>query len=72
MVESSKSPRDFNQGLMELGALICTPLNPSCGQCPLRRQCAAYADGRVDELPAAEGQNRPRASFASRLSRHQP
>ena len=51
LVASSTSPRDFNQGLMELGALVCTPRNPSCGRCPLRRQCTAFLSGRVDKLP---------------------
>jgi A/G-specific adenine glycosylase len=51
LVASSKSPRDFNQGLMELGALICTPRNPACDRCPLRRECAAFISGRVDQLP---------------------
>jgi A/G-specific adenine glycosylase len=60
LVASSKSPRDFNQGLMELGALICTPRNPLCGQCPLRRQCVAFVSGRVEELP------RPKAKLATR------
>src|SRR3954471_4757203 len=51
LVSSSKAPRDFNQGLMELGALICTPRNPSCGRCPLRKHCAAFLTDRVDALP---------------------
>ncbi|MDP9361208.1 MAG: A/G-specific adenine glycosylase [Acidobacteriota bacterium] len=51
LVASSKSPREFNQGLMDLGALVCTPRKPNCGVCPLRRDCAAFAAGRVDELP---------------------
>jgi A/G-specific adenine glycosylase len=51
LVAASKSPRDFNQGLMELGALVCTPRNPACDRCPLRRQCAAYLSDRVEELP---------------------
>jgi A/G-specific adenine glycosylase len=51
MVASSKSPRDLNQGLMELGALVCTPRKPLCGQCPLRSHCAAFMSGRADELP---------------------
>jgi len=37
---------------MELGALICTPRNPSCLLCPLREHCVARAAGRVDEFPA--------------------
>lgn len=51
LVAASKSPRDFNQGLMELGALVCTPRNPSCGRCPLRKHCAAFLTDRVDALP---------------------
>src|SRR3954453_5257520 len=54
LVAASKSPRDFNQGLMELGALVCTPRNPSCGRCPLRAQCAAFINDPVDELPRAK------------------
>ncbi len=60
MVTLSASPRDLNQGLMELGALICTPRKPACQRCPLRRQCAAFSTGRVDELP------RPKAKTATR------
>ncbi|MEA2237445.1 MAG: A/G-specific adenine glycosylase [Thermoanaerobaculia bacterium] len=60
LVASAKSPRDFNQGLMELGALVCTPRNPDCGVCPLRRGCAAYSSGRVDEFPW------PKAKLATR------
>jgi len=52
LVHACRKPRDFNQGLMELGALICTPRNPSCLVCPLRESCVALATGRVDELPA--------------------
>ncbi len=46
-----KNPGDFNQALMELGALVCTPANPRCGICPMRRVCLAKARGLVDELP---------------------
>lgn len=51
LVSRAKSPRALNQGLMELGALVCTPRNPSCLICPVRRDCAALAQGRVDEFP---------------------
>ena len=30
---------DFNQSLMELGALVCTPTQPRCGDCPVRPDC---------------------------------
>jgi A/G-specific adenine glycosylase len=35
---------DFSQALMELGALVCLPLNPRCDACPMRRVCAAPTD----------------------------
>ena len=41
----------FNQSLMELGALICTPRQPRCGICPMAKHCVAYRQGRVHELP---------------------
>ena len=41
----------FNQSLMELGALICTPREPQCGVCPIAKQCVAYREDRIPELP---------------------
>lgn len=52
LVEACRSPRALNQGLMELGALICKPRNPTCLLCPLRNDCTALATGRVDDFPA--------------------
>lgn len=46
-----KEPGNFNQAAMELGALICTPKNPNCDQCPVRRQCRAHRDGLEQEIP---------------------
>eukprot|EP00698_Gefionella_okellyi_P004859 TRINITY_DN14491_c0_g1_i1.p1 TRINITY_DN14491_c0_g1~~TRINITY_DN14491_c0_g1_i1.p1 ORF type:complete len:590 (-),score=132.58 TRINITY_DN14491_c0_g1_i1:17-1672(-) len=40
---SEQRPGDFNQALMELGAILCTPQKPNCGQCPVRAQCWSYA-----------------------------
>ncbi|WP_154987320.1 A/G-specific adenine glycosylase [Laceyella tengchongensis] len=45
------APGDFNQALMELGALICTPSSPQCLFCPLQSVCNAYAEGIEEELP---------------------
>lgn len=39
------------QGLMDLGATVCTRSRPLCAQCPLIKGCTAHAQGRVDELP---------------------
>ncbi len=43
----------FNQAMMELGATICTPRNPDCASCPLRRECRAFAAGVQDRIPVA-------------------
>ena len=43
----------LNQSLMELGALVCTPRAPRCGECPLRGFCVAHRTGRAGELPCA-------------------
>ncbi|KAF9953050.1 hypothetical protein BGZ70_000384 [Mortierella alpina] len=37
-------PGCFNQSLMELGAVICTPQNPKCDECPVQTSCRAYAE----------------------------
>lgn len=44
-------PSFFNQALMELGALICTPGVPACLLCPVREHCAAFREGMQAELP---------------------
>jgi A/G-specific adenine glycosylase len=41
----------FNQSLMELGALICTPRNPQCPVCPVKKLCVAFRENRAAELP---------------------
>jgi A/G-specific adenine glycosylase len=38
---SQRRPGDFNQAMMELGALLCTPRSPQCGSCPVRTWCAS-------------------------------
>ena len=53
-----ENPRSFNQGLMELGALICTPKKPACTICPVQPHCRAYQADTVDlrPLPTARQQ----------------
>jgi A/G-specific adenine glycosylase len=48
---SHEDPSSFNQALMELGALICTPTSPSCLLCPVRDHCQAFDEGVQNELP---------------------
>ena len=52
-----EAPGEFNQGLMELGALVCEPAEPLCEQCPLLQLC--FAGNRLEpnsypEIPAAK------------------
>lgn len=42
---------DFNSGLMELGAIVCTPRNPKCLTCPVQKLCGAFEQGLVDQIP---------------------
>ena len=42
---------DFNQGMMDFGALQCTPRSPACLTCPLSASCRALESGRVERLP---------------------
>lgn len=46
-----REPGVFNEALMELGALVCTPQNPACSVCPLASLCAALKLGKTDVLP---------------------
>lgn len=48
---SKENPSFFNQGLMELGAIVCTPTSPSCLLCPVREHCRAFHEGEQNELP---------------------
>jgi A/G-specific adenine glycosylase len=41
----------YTQGLMDLGATLCTRSKPDCARCPLQARCIAYATGRTAELP---------------------
>lgn len=49
-----KYPGEFNQGMMEVGALICKPKNPECNRCPLSNGCLAFANGRQLNFPVKE------------------
>ena len=41
----------YNQGMMDFGAIQCTPQSPKCPVCPLAETCEALRTGRVEELP---------------------
>ncbi len=45
------NPGAFNQAMMELGALVCTPRNPHCHGCPLAQACRAFKEKAVSDYP---------------------
>ncbi len=45
--------RYFNQALMDMGGLVCTPKNPACHECPVAFCCRALQEGHVHERPVA-------------------
>jgi A/G-specific adenine glycosylase len=59
---SHEDPSSFNQGLMELGALICTPKSPACLLCPMRELCKGFEEGKQHELPVKLGKTKVRSA----------
>lgn len=55
---AKENPSYFNQALMELGALICTPKSPKCDQCPVKSHCKAQEKGVQSHLPV-KGKAKP-------------
>lgn len=54
---------DFNQGLMELGALVCTPKSPKCLTCPVMEHCAGRLEGKEESLPIKTKAKPPRPEY---------
>lgn len=57
---SVDEPSCFNQALMELGALLCSPQSPNCGDCPIRTYCRAKQTETQDQFPVKSKKGRPR------------
>jgi A/G-specific adenine glycosylase len=58
-------PGDFNQALMELGAVVCTPRSPACSACPLEKSCVARRSGLTELLPELPARAAPTAVRAA-------
>lgn len=50
-VLDDSQPGPFNQAMMDFGAMQCTPKQPSCQTCPIKKFCQAYKKGLVAEIP---------------------
>lgn len=51
LMDGADDAADFNQGMMDFGATLCTPLAPHCSVCPMAAQCEALRTGQVELLP---------------------
>lgn len=60
-------PGEYNQAVMEFGALLCTPASPRCEECPLADHCLARAAGTVDQRPVKQGRTRIRDRYLNYL-----
>ena len=47
----TSKPADYNEAIMDFGAIQCTPSSPSCTTCPLCETCVAFREQRINELP---------------------
>ena len=54
-----RAAADWNQALMELGEIICTPQIPRCRECPVSRSCRAYTLQLVHKIPAPRKKRAP-------------
>lgn len=55
-----KQPAKYNQAMMDFGAIICKPASPVCKECPYQKECVAFNEGIVDELPVKLKKIKPR------------
>jgi len=60
-------PADWNQAMMELGALVCVPREPKCPLCPWHRSCLGHRGGLVDEVPRRKAK-KPARDVALRMA----
>lgn len=63
----TQNPDIFNQAIMEFGALVCTPKEPSCNLCVFKHYCTAYKDNRVKETPISSQKKSKKDRFFNYL-----
>lgn len=74
IVEAGPCPGEINQAIMDLGALVCTPRQPDCPNCPLADGCVARIADRITAYPARRAARAPRkllpVAFVWHADRH--
>lgn len=64
---SKANPGTYNQAIMDFGAMVCTPKQPSCDACPLSDFCMAYAQNAVTSYPVKQGVKKSRTRYFAYL-----
>lgn len=59
----AQRPADFNQAIMDLGAMVCTPKQAKCGICPFTNTCRAKKEGLIDQLPKRDPKRKRKERF---------
>lgn len=63
-------PDQYNQAIMDFGAVQCTPKVPHCLYCPLRERCVAFSSGKVNDLPVKAGKTLVKPRYFNYLHIH--
>ena len=58
-----KQPADYNQAIIDFGAIQCVPVNPDCGRCPLQQECHAFAFAQQTAFPVKEKKIKRRTRY---------
>lgn len=66
-VMDAENIRDYNQGIMEFGAIQCAPKKPNCLHCPLNESCVALQENRIDTLPVKLNKTKVRNRYFNYL-----
>ena len=62
LISNVANPGDFNQAMMEYGALVCTPF-PDCESCIFSSKCVTYMNKEVDAIPVKSKKKKPKERF---------
>ncbi|GAA4280555.1 A/G-specific adenine glycosylase [Gaetbulibacter aestuarii] len=62
-VMDTRQPADYNQAIMEFGAIQCTPKNPDCSVCPFNNSCVALQKNVINELPVKLKAAKPKKKY---------
>ena len=66
-VMDTDNPGEYNQAIMEFGAMVCVPSNPDCTSCPVHEHCLAHAGKKVSSFPVKKKKPKVRKRYFNYL-----